>query len=167
MAVIAVGAGVVMLVALVLIIGFGLYEGDRPEEQAARRYLTAIYDGDARASYGMTTPAYRTIVLPPDHQLLIDTLHAAAGDDVTTRTIGAERTPGTDPLESLVGYKGTTAIGDVEGVVTLFRIEDEWLVAAVSYRFTEAPPGATDELDAVTRALNQQLSDRADPSPST
>jgi hypothetical protein len=159
-AAIAVGAGVVGLVALIVVLGVFFF-GDRPEEAAAASYLTAVYDGDAAGAYDMTTPAYRALVTPANHQLLVDTLHATAGNGVVTRTIGAERTPGTDPIETLVGYKGTTAIGAVEGVVTLFRIEDEWLVAAVSYRFPDAPPGATDELDAVTRALNEQLSDGA------
>lgn len=109
----------------------------------------------------MTTVAYRSIVFPVEHRALVSTLAATAGDGVRISILGSERSFGVQPVESLVGYQADTAAGPLEGVVTLRELEEGWAVSDYSYRFTDPPQGATEELEALTRQLNEQLVERA------
>lgn len=137
-----------------------LRTGPRPEEDVATEFLVAVLRGDAGASYDMTIRGYRSLVFPSEHAELVAVLAGTAGE-AELDVLGSERTPGSRPLESLVGYRAVTDAGPLEGVVTLFRTDDGWEVADYSYDFTAPPPGATDALDELTRLLNDQLVDRA------
>lgn len=134
--------------------------GDRPEEDVARRFLSALYDGRGGTAYDLTTPGYRSVVLREELALLADELRAVAGDDVEISILGSERTPGSRPLESLVGYSARTAVGAAEGVVTLFEVEGEWGVADVGFDFTEAEGEQLEDLRTLTRQLNDQIEER-------
>lgn len=109
----------------------------------------------------MTTTAYRSIVFPGEHRALIRTIASLTGREPDLQILGSERSPGSQPLESLVGYKADTATGPLEGVVTLRELDDGWVVSDYSYRFTDPPPGATAELEDLSRQLNAQLVERA------
>ncbi|HEX2029644.1 MAG TPA: hypothetical protein VHF25_16805 [Nitriliruptorales bacterium] len=155
-------AGVAGLVAVLIVGVLAFRRGPRPEEQMARHFLQAILTGDAAASYALTTTAYRTVVLPGDHAMLSTALHDLAGDAATVTIIGSERTIGSDPPESLVGYRATTAAGTAEGVVTLFEVDRAWRVADAGYRFVDATPAQRAALEEVIALLDAQVAERVD-----
>lgn len=155
-------AGVAGLVAVVIVGAFAFRRGPRPEEQIARHFLQAVLTGDAAGSYALTTPAYRTLVLPGDHAMLSTALHDLAGDGASVTILGSERTIGSDPPESLVGYRAATAAGTAEGVVTLFEVDREWRVADAGYRFVDATPAQRAALQQVITRLDAQVAERAE-----
>lgn len=156
-------AGAVVLVVLVVVVVATLRQDVRPEETVAEEFLSALLTGDPTEAYGLTSPAYRLLVHPSDLSALADALRGVVGSDPGIDVLGSERTPGAAPPESLVGYTGRTAVGRLEGVVTLVRLEPDggWLVHDLSYRFPEADPGELAELRRVTRMLNEAIADRA------
>lgn len=158
---VAVALGVAGLLGVVVVVGASLRTGPRPEEDAAADYVEAVFRGDAEATYAASAPAYRALVSPAEHAELVAALARVAGGPADVDVVGSERRSVTDPLRSLVGYGGETAAGPVEGVVTLVRPGDDWLVLDLSYEFAEASAGETAGLDEVTRRLNRQLRERA------
>lgn len=168
----AVVVGVLAVLAAGAVLATTVTGGSRPEEAVARIFLRDFFAGRAQASYAATTRGYRSIVLPADHARLVAAVRGVVGDDVTVEILGTERRAGARPTTSLVGYTGRTAVGEVEGVVTLVRDggasegsgEPSWQVRDVGYKFPDAPPGTTVELDRITRQLNQQLERRLAPS---
>lgn len=157
----AVATAALAIVGAAAVFAFAVLQPGRAEEDVAERFLTALFAGQGVEAYELTSPSYRALVLPEELDALSDALARVAGDGVAIRVLGSERTPGSLPLESLVGYTGTTAVGTVEGVVTLFEIEGPWRVADVSFEFVEAPPERTAELRDLTRRLNEQVEERA------
>lgn len=162
-ATVAVAVGAVSLVAALAVAGVTLWGGARPEEDVAVAFLDAVVAGDGEAAYALTTPGYRTLVTSRDVDALVAQIAAVAGPDATIEILGSERTPGTAYPESLVGYHAATAVGRMEGVVTLVQREADlpWEVRDLSFRFPEADAAATADLEALTRQLNEQLSERA------
>lgn len=157
----AITFGVVGLVTMLVIIGAEIIKGDRPEEEVATRFLEALYDGRGGQVYELTTPGYQTIVFRDDLDALSRTLASTVGD-VDIDVLGSERTPGTDPPDSYVGYKGTSDIGTVEGVMVLVELDDgQWFVRDVSYRFPDATEAQIAELLELTETLNEQFAERA------
>lgn len=158
----ALTAGAVTLVALAVVVTTVLVGPDRPEEDTAERFLAAMLAGDGAAAYALTAPDYRTVVLVSDLEALADALRDVVGDAPTVELLGSERSPDGRGVVSLVGYRGSTAAGRVEGVVTAVRAADDapFLVRDLSYRFPEAPRGALADLDALTRQLNEAVADR-------
>ncbi len=161
MVAIAVGSGVLALVAVIAVVLAAMTTGPRPEEDVARRFAEAALRGEAEASYALVTPAYRAVVTRRDHAVLMSELHRLAGDDVTVEVLGSERTAGTEPAQSLVGYTAQTAAGTAQGVITLLRLGDQWRVAEASYRFVDAPEAERERLGAVIRRLGEQAAERA------
>lgn len=157
----AVVVAVLAVVAAAAVFAWSFVGGDRPEEDAARDFLTAFFGGQGGDAYDHTTSGYRSVVLRGELSALSDELAAVAGDDVTLTILGSERTPGSRPPESLVGYTARTAVGRAEGVVTLFEVDGRWRVADVGYRFPEASADQLEELRNLTRRLNEQLGERA------
>ena len=159
---VAIASGVILIIVVAVIAGFALTKGDRPEEAVAAEYLEGLVHGDPQASYELTSRAYRRLVFPGDHGLLVDAIREVAGAGATIRVLGSERTIGSDPLESLVGYKGETAVGRIEGVVTLYADDEErWSVAAVTFDFPDASREQTAAFTAALRVLNDQVVARA------
>lgn len=156
----AIVIAVLAVVAAASVFAYSFLGGDRPEEDVARRFLTAFFAGDGGAAYGLTTSVYRSVVFREDLVVLADELVELAGDDVDITILGSERTPGSQPPESLVGYTARTAAGPAQGVVTLFEVDGTWRVADVGYEFTEAPPSQLQDLRTLTRQLNEQLEER-------
>lgn len=151
---------VLAVLAAAAVLTWSYLGGDRPEEGVARGFLTAFFAGEGERAYELTTPGYRSVVFREELAMLADEVAATAGDDVAITILGSERTPGSEPLESLVGYTAGTAVGRAEGVVTLFRADDGWRVADVGYDFTEASAGQLEDLRDLTRRLNEQLEQR-------
>lgn len=158
----ALTAGAATLVALAVVVAVVLVGPDRPEEDVAERFLDAMLAGDGVAAYALTAPDYQTVVLTSDLAALADALHAVVGDAATVEVLGSERAPGGPGVASLVGYRGTTVAGRIEGVVTVVRLSDDtpFLVRDLSYRFPEATEAELAELDALTRQLNDAVADR-------
>ena len=166
---VAVASGVILVVVVAVIAGFALSKGERPEEVVAAEYLEGLLSGDPQASYELTSRAYRRLVFPGDHALLTAALRQVAGASATVRVLGSERTVGSDPPESLVGYTGDTAVGPIEGVVTLYRSDEVWAVGAVTFDFPEASPAQIADFNRALEQLNEQVVARADqltPTPS-
>lgn len=161
---VALGAGAVSFVAVLVVIAVTLWGGARPEEDVADAFLAAVVAGDGATAYDLTTPGYRTLVTVTDLDALADAIAAVAGEGVEVRILGSERTPGTAYPESLVGYRADTANGVLEGVVALAQRTDDlpWEVRDLSFRFPDADPAATADLRELTTRLNAQLRDRAD-----
>lgn len=157
----AVVVAIVAAVAAAAVFAYAYLGGDRPEEDVARVFLTAFFAGDGGSVYELTTSGYRSVVFREELEVLSDEVAAVAGDEVTITILGSERTPGSRPQESLVGYTARTAVGRAEGVVTLFEFDGEWRVADVGYEFTEAPAARLEDLRTLTRQLNEQLEERA------
>ncbi|MBW3577457.1 MAG: hypothetical protein KY462_06910 [Actinobacteria bacterium] len=158
---IAVGSGVLALVAVVAVVVAAVTTGPRPEEDVARDFVEAALRGQEEASYTLVTHAYRAVVTRRDHAVLVAELHRLAGDDVTVEVLGSQRTAGSEPAQSLVGYTAQTAAGTAEGVITLLRLGDRWRVAEASYRFVDAPRAERERLGAVIRRLGEQVAERA------
>ncbi len=156
----AVAVAVVAVVAAIAVFAYSYLGGERPEEEVAREFLTAFFAGEGGAVYELTTPGYRSVVFREELQVLSDEVASVAGDDVAITILGSERTPGSQPPESLVGYTARTAVGRAEGVVTLFELDGEWRAADVGYAFTEAPAAQLEDLRTLTRQLNEQLEER-------
>lgn len=156
----AVVLGVLAVLAAAAVITWSYVGGDRPEEDVARRFLTAFFAGDGDRAYDLTTPGYRSVVFREELVVLADEVAGVAGDEVALTILGSERTPGSEPPESLVGYTARTAVGRAEGVVTLFEADGEWRVADVGYGFPEASAQQLDGLRDLTRRLNEQLEER-------
>lgn len=168
----AVVVAVLAVLAAGVVLAWSYLGGDRPEEDVARGFLTAFFAGEGERAYELTTPGYRSVVFREELAVLADEVAETAGDDVAITILGSERTPGSEPPESLVGYTARTAVGRAEGVVTLFRTDDGWRVADVGYGFPEAPARRLEDLRDLTRRLNEQLEQRVgeryelpDPSP--
>lgn len=151
---------VLAVLAAAAVLTWSYLGGDRPEEDVARDFLTAFFAGEGERAYELTTPGYRSVVFREELAMLADEVAAIAGDDVAITVLGSERTPGSEPPESLVGYTARTSVGRAEGVVTLFRADDEWRVADVGYDFTEASARQLEGLHDLTRRLNEQLEQR-------
>jgi hypothetical protein len=146
---------------MLVVIGSEVIKGDRPEEEVAMTFLEALYDGRGDEVYDLTTPGYQAIVFREDLAALSRMLASTAGA-TTIEVLGSERTPGTDPQDSYVGYQGGSDIGTVEGVMVLVQLRDgAWSVRDVSYRFPDATPDQVAELFALTEMLNQQFVSRA------
>lgn len=161
MVVAAVTFGALGLVTLLLVVVFDVVKGDRPEEEVAATFLAALYDGRGEEVYDLTTPGYRAIVFRDELGALSQALAETVGE-ASIEVLGSERTPGTDPPDSFVGYQGTSRIGAVEGVMVLVELaEGEWFVRDVSYRFPDATEQQTAELFAFTEELNAQFAERA------
>lgn len=156
----AVVVAVLAVLAAAVVLAWSYLGGDRPEEDVARGFLTAFFAGEGERAYDLTTPGYRSVVFREELAMLADEVAGTAGDDVAITVLGSERTPGSEPLESLVGYTARTAVGRAEGVVTLFRMDDGWRVADVGYGFPEASARQLEDLRDLTRRLNEQLEQR-------
>lgn len=157
----AVAVAVIAVLAAAVVFATSFLKLDRAEEEVAATFLAQLFAGEGEAAYELTTSAYRSVVFRRELAALSDVLAEVAGPDVELRVLGSERTPGSSPAESLVGYQAATALGPVEGVVTLFQLEDEWRVADVGYDFTEASADELDALRTLTRQLNDQIAERA------
>ena len=157
----AVAVAVIAVLAAAVVFATSFLKIDRGEEDVAATFLAHLFAGEGEAAYELTTSAYRSVVFPHELAALSDLLAEVAGPDVDPRVLGSERTPGSAPVESLVGYRAATAAGPVEGVVTLFEVEDEWRVADVGYDFTEASADELEALRTLTRQLNDQIAERA------
>ena len=163
----AVIAGVVAFAGLGALVAVRSIAGDRPEEEAAEAFVDDFFAGNGERLHGRTTPEYRAIVYAQELGELSRAAASVVGADVDIHVVGSERTPGSQPLESFVGYVGTSAVGEVSGVVTMVELAaDQWFVRDVSYRFPEAPVGATAPLDDLTLELNERLVERVGGSPS-
>lgn len=156
----AVVTGVAAVVVAAAVFAWSYLGGSRPEEAVARDFLTAFFAGEGASAYRLTTPGYRTVVLREELERLSEAVADVAGDETTITILGSERTPGSQPPESLVGYSASTAAGSAEGVVTLFEVAGDWRVADVGYGFPEAPPERLRDLRTLTRQLNEQLQER-------
>lgn len=158
---VAVAAGAVGILALAVVLVTAVWEGDRPEERLADTFLTALFSGEGDAVYDLTTPAYRSLVFVEDLRELSEAFAITLGPvDVTV--LGSERTPGTEPPESFVGYRASSDVGIVEGVLVALELgQVGWRVRDVSYRFPEAEPQEVAELLAFLDRLNQQVAERA------
>lgn len=157
----AVVAAAVAVLAVAVVLGSALLGGDRPEEGIARTFLERLFAGQGHRAHELTTPAYRSLVRPDDLEALAGALADAAGGRFELDILGSERTPGSAPRESLVGYRAATAVGPVAGVVTLFEVDGGWRVADVGYDFTEGDREQVEAVRTVTRRLNQQVEERA------
>lgn len=157
----AVAVAVVAVLAAGAIFATSFLKFDRAEEEVAATFLEHLFAGDGRQAYTLTTPAYRSLVFPQELAVLSDALSDVAGERFDLTILGSERTPGAAPAESLVGYRARTSVGPVEGVVTLFQVDDEWRVADVGYDFTGASAEQLEELRSLTRQLNEQIAERA------
>ncbi|HEX9765825.1 MAG TPA: hypothetical protein VGA36_03615 [Nitriliruptorales bacterium] len=157
----AVTFGAVGLATMLVLIGNEVIKGDRPEEEVAATFLEALYDGRGDEVYDLTTPGYQVIVFRGDLEVLSEALARTVGE-TSIEVLGSERTPGTEPQDSFVGYQGSSNIGTVEGVIVLVELGDgEWYVRDVSYGFPDASDEQIAELLALTEALNQQFAQRA------
>ena len=157
----AVIVGVLAFGGLGALVAVRSITGDRPEEDVAEEFLDEFFTGNGARLHPRTTPEYRAIVFAEELGELSRAAATVVGADVDVRIVGSERTPGSRPLESFVGYTGTSVVGEVNGVVTLVELTpDEWFVRDVSYRFPQAPPGATAPLDDLTLELNERLVER-------
>ncbi len=156
-------AGVVSLVALTVVVLVTLTGADRPEEPVAERFVADLFAGDAEAAYAVTAPDYRALVHPGDLAALAGVLRDLVGEGASVEVLGSERSGGAPPLSSLVGYRGSTAVGRVEGVVSVVQLRPDgpFLVRDVSYRFPEATDAQLAELSELTRRLNEAVADRA------
>lgn len=155
----AVAAGVVAVVAAIAVLVWTLRPGDRPEEDVAEAFLEALFTGHPGEAHALTSPTYQALVFPADLAALSEALVAIAGTDPQLEIVGSERTPGSEPTESLVGYTGTTASGSVEGVVALQQA-DVWRVIDVSVRFPEAAAQQVAALQDLLDRLNAQVEQR-------
>ena len=154
---VAIGVGVIGIIAVAVFTVRAFSRGDRPEEEVAAAYLDGLLEGDLEGAYELTSRAYQRLVFPADHALLAGALRDVVGADPTVRILGSERTIGSEPLESLVGYSGSTAVGRIEGVVTLYLVDDVWSVGAVWFDFPEAAPDQTADFYATVERLNAQF----------
>lgn len=157
-------AGAVALAVLAGVVLATVRTGDRPEEDVAAAFVSALLAGEVDAAYELTTPGYRLVVRPSDLAVLAAALRDVAGDDPDPEILGSERTPGTAPAESLVGYTARTDAGRMEGVVTLLRPDaaSDWLVHDLSFRFPDADPDQLATLRRVSRQLNEALAERVE-----
>jgi hypothetical protein len=160
---VALVAGAAALLVVVGVIAATVRGGDRPEEAVARTFVAALLAGDASSAHALASDEYQLLVRPSDLELLAGALTEVVGEDPEVDVLGSERTPGASPATSLVGYRGRTAVGPIEGVVTVVADDTEgpWRVRDVSYRFPEADDEELGRLPQVTRELNEALADRA------
>lgn len=162
--VVALASGVVAVLVLVVVVASTLVRGERPEETVADEFLAAVFAGDGATAYRLTTPSYRAVVFEGELGRIADELLEVVGPDTSIEILGSERTvPTPVPPESLVGYQAATAIGTVEGVVTLFELAPgEWSVLGVSHRFPDADPEQVKTIRELLRSLNEQVGSRLD-----
>lgn len=128
-----------------------------PAGDVADRYVAALAAGDGVAAYQEVSPFFRSVVFRDELDLLADAVADVVGGQIAVEIVGTERTSDTTIA---VGYQADTAVGVMEGVVTVVEDRGRWWVQDASYRFPGAPDGTTDEIDAIVTMLNDQIVQR-------